>query len=57
MNWNPFKSKTIWTAILTAIAGAGCFITGDANLVDTIQIESICALIAFLRHGVAKTQL
>jgi hypothetical protein len=52
-----FQSKTIWTAIITAVIGAGCFLTGKADLVDLVQIESIAALAAFLRHGVAKAEI
>jgi hypothetical protein len=55
--FNFFRSKTIWTAIITAVIGAGCFITGRADLVDFVQIESLAALAAFLRQGVAKAEL
>jgi hypothetical protein len=52
--WPFWRSKTVWTAILTAIAGLGFYFTGEMDLVDLTQIESLCALIAFLRHGLAK---
>jgi hypothetical protein len=55
--WEFWKSKTVWTAIITGIAGLGFYFTGEMNLVDLVKIESLCALIAFLRHGVAKAEL
>ena len=55
--WQFWKSKTVWTALITAVAGLGFFFTGELKLVDLVQIESLCALIAFLRHGVAKAEL
>jgi hypothetical protein len=55
--WNFLKSKTVWTAIITAIAGLGFYFTGRMDLVDLVQIESLCALVTFLRHGVAKAEL
>jgi hypothetical protein len=50
--FNFLKSKTIWAAIITAMVGAGCYITGQADVVDLVQIESLAALAVFLRHGV-----
>jgi hypothetical protein len=55
--WQFWKSKTVWTAMITAIAGLGFYFTGEMNLVDLVKIESLCALITFLRHGVAKAEL
>jgi hypothetical protein len=54
--WPFWQSKTVWTAIITVIAGLGFYFTGEINLVDLTQITSFCALITFLRHGVAKAE-
>jgi hypothetical protein len=55
--WPFWKSKTFWTALITAIAGLGFYVTGRTDLVSLVQIESVCALVTFLRHGVAKAEL
>jgi hypothetical protein len=55
--WEFWKSKTVWTAAITAVAALGFYFTGELDLVDLGQIESVCAMIAFLRHGVAKAEL
>jgi hypothetical protein len=55
--WSFWKSKTVWTAIITAVAGLGFYVTGRMDLVDLVQLESLCALITFLRQGVAKAEL
>lgn len=54
-NW--LSSKTIWTAIVTGATGVGCFLTGAADIVDLVQIESVCALAVFLRHGIFKAEI
>ncbi|MBU0690427.1 hypothetical protein KKH18_01320 [bacterium] len=52
-----FSSKTIWAAIITGAVGIGCFLTGQADVVDLVKIESIAALAAFLRTGIAKAEI
>ena len=51
------KSKTVWAAIMTAIIGVAVYVTGDADLIELIQIESVSALAIFLRHGIAKAEI
>lgn len=53
---NLWKSKTIWTAIITGLCGLGFYLTGQQNFVDTVKLEAICAMIGFLRHGIAKIE-
>jgi len=55
--WPFWQSKTVWTAIITAAAGLGFFFTGRMDLVDLVQIQALCALITFLRHGVARAKV
>jgi hypothetical protein len=57
MMWSFWKSKTVWTAMITAATGLGFYFTGQMDLVDLVKLESLCALITFLRHGVAKAEL
>lgn len=56
MPWEFWKSKTFWTSAITAVAALGFYFTGRMDLVDLAQIESVCAMVAFLRNGVAKLQ-
>jgi hypothetical protein len=55
--WPFWKSKTVWTAMITGVAGLGFFFSGEMNFVELVKIESLCVLTAFLRHGVAKAEL
>lgn len=55
--WEFWKSKTVWTALITAVAGLGFYVTGEIDLADLSQIETLCAMIAFLRHGIAKAEI
>jgi hypothetical protein len=57
MSPNIWQSKTVWTAIITGLCGLAFYFTGQQGLVDTVKLEALCAMIAFLRHGIAKVEL
>jgi hypothetical protein len=55
--WSFWRSKTVWTAIIAAVAGIGFYATGEIAFADLFRTLSICALAAFLRHGISKAEL
>lgn len=46
--------KTYVTAIVAIIGAVSLYLTGDANLADTLQTVVNATLAATLRHGVAN---
>ena len=54
INTSLLKSKTVWTAIVMAVAAAGGMATGELSLADGLQTMATALIAIFLRDGIAS---
>jgi hypothetical protein len=50
------KSKTVWTAVMGALAGVAGYFTGELELGAALNVIITSVLAIFLRHGVKKAE-
>ena len=50
------KSKTVWTAILGALAGVAGYFTGELEVGAALNVVITSLLAIFLRHGIKKAE-